>query len=73
MQTGTEEEVRAFVADHFTELPEAMQKELAVELFKEALDEEIATRKAIIAEKDEAIKLIEALEKADEEMKNAGA
>ena len=46
-------------------------KELGVELFKEALDEEVREREAIVAQKREALALISALEKAEKQLGNA--
>ena len=71
VDTGTEDEVRSFVAEHFSNLPADMQKELGVELFKEALDEEVREREAIVAQKREALALISALEKAEKQLGNA--
>lgn len=67
METGTEDEVRSFVAEHFTELPEDMQKTLVVELFKEALEAETKEREAIVALKEEAVEMIETIERAERE------
>jgi hypothetical protein len=65
IESGTEEEVRDFVAAHFSEFGPETQKELAVELFSEALSQEVQQREAIIAEKDQAIKLIEEIEREE--------
>jgi hypothetical protein len=62
MEKGTEEQVRAFVGEHFAELPEDVQKEFAVALFREAIDEEIQEREAIVKMKEEAVRMIDEVE-----------
>lgn len=61
-QTGTEDQVRDFIAEHFNELPPHLQKEYAMELFKEALEQETAERKALVDLKQEAVDVIDRLE-----------
>lgn len=66
--TATETEVRAFIVKHFTELPEAMQKDLAIELFKEAMEDDLKAKMTIAEMKKdvvEAIDIIEAEEKRE--------
>lgn len=62
LTTGTEEQVRDFIAEHFDELPEEVQQKLAVELFREAIAEETKELETTVALKEEAVKLIEAAE-----------
>ncbi|MCE9541667.1 hypothetical protein K8R03_03900 [Candidatus Kaiserbacteria bacterium] len=68
VEAGDEEEVRNFIAEHFAELPSEMQKNLAVELFKESLSVEVSEREKIIAAKKDAVALIEALDAAEKEL-----
>ncbi len=67
IETGTETEARKFIADHFNEFPEHLQKTLAVELFKEAMVEDFETRQQIVEMKKEAIEVFEAIEAAEAE------
>ena len=66
---GNESELRAFVTAHFAELAEAMQKELAVELFKEAMEDDFKEKQAIAEMKKEAVEAIELIEELE---KNPG-
>ena len=65
--SGNEADVRTFVVEHFSDLPENLQKELGVLLFKEALQGEIQERDAILAIKKEAVAMIDTIEQAERE------
>lgn len=65
--TGTETEVRAFVVKHFKELPEAMQKDLAVELFKEAMEKDFSDKQAIAEMKKEVVEAIDIIEEMEKQ------
>ncbi len=57
---GSEDQVRDFIAEHFTDFPEEIQQKLAVELFHEAISDEVKELETTVALKEEAVKLIEA-------------
>lgn len=69
VETGTEEQIRTFIAEHFSEFPERVQKDISVQLFREAIQGEIQEREAILAVKKQAVEIIEALEAAEREEK----
>lgn len=66
MATGTEADVRAFVIEHFKEFPEETQQELAVELFSEAMANDMAEREKIAELKREFLDTVETLEQLEE-------
>ena len=65
LDTGTEEEATNFVVEHFKEFPADVQRELAVALYSDALEEDLAKREALAELKKEAIGAIEAMEKSE--------
>ena len=73
VENGTEEEVRAFIAQHLSEFPEDFQKEITVALFREALQEEIRERDAIIEIKQKVVEVIDAIEAREREGGSAQA
>lgn len=66
IEKGDEKAVRAFVIAHFAELPEAMQKELAVEMFKEAMEKDFKEKKEIVEMKKEAVEAIDLIEELEQ-------
>lgn len=67
LETGTEEEVNLFIAQHFQEFPEDVRKEIGVALFKEALQHESGARAAILEMKKEAVEMIDQLKETETE------
>jgi len=65
IETGTEEEVRAFVIDHFAEFPAQTQQELSVELLQEALEARVAIAEGMLGMKEKAVEAIDEFERLD--------
>lgn len=65
MANGTEAEAMNFIVEHFKEFPEATQRELAVGLFADALQEDLAKREALIELKKKAVDAIDAFEASE--------
>lgn len=63
---GSEQEVRAFVVEHFKEFPEETQQELAVELFSQAMSNDLAERERIAELKKEFLDTVEPLDQLEE-------
>ncbi len=70
IKSGTEEDVRAFVAQHFSEFPEYVQQGLAVDMLEEELDAELADRKAVVKLKQEMVEVIDVIESAERSGQN---
>jgi hypothetical protein len=62
MASGSEQDVRAFVIEHFKEFPEETQQELAVELFSEAMSNDVAESEKIAELKKEFLDTMEPLD-----------
>ena len=67
LESGNEQEARAFIAEHFMELPEESRGEIAVELLADAIDKSIAETESLASIKDDAASMIALL---DEEVQN---
>jgi hypothetical protein len=48
MAHGTEAETRQFILEHFKEFPAETQRGLALDIFEEALDEEIGKQESLL-------------------------
>lgn len=66
MEGGDEKAARKFIIEHFDEFPADVQGELAVELFREAMQSDLSEREAIAKLKEEAIEAMEALDSLDD-------
>lgn len=64
LKTGSEDQVRDFIAEHFAEFPEDIQQTFAIELFREAIDSEVKELRTTVALKEEVVRAIEAIQKA---------
>lgn len=62
---GTPDEINTYIAEHFEEFPEEVQKKLSVLLFREALHDKLRQQEAMIELKKQAVEIIDALEAAD--------
>ena len=58
IENGTEEEVRAFIVEHFMEFPEEVRGEFAMEMVTESLEDQAASLENIADIKEKAAKLI---------------
>ena len=61
IENGTEAEARQFIMDHFKELPEELQRSLALDVFEEALEEEVTKQDMVIELRKEASDVINKL------------
>ncbi len=66
VENGTEAEARQFIMNHFKELPDEIQRSLALDVFQEALEEEVAKQDMLVELRKEAADVINGL--ADNEV-----
>ena len=58
IETGTEEDVRAFILEHLPEFPEDVRAAFTLDILNNALDAEISGIQQIASIKEKAAKLI---------------